>query len=242
MRGCPSSFCFPQRKGGLPSLPPADSAGAVSGGGGQGGGGRLPPLPFRTRRGLAFLLARLPCLSRCFCPHPPDPLPGGKGETKVIFMQGASPLASPGAEPARRLQPLPIRCQAGGVPFLSPANPVFSLLSCPHPPYPLPGGKGGILLYFAGGSAPGTPALNRLRLLQSCQTGTRRKGKPAACCKSDRRAFLWAVSAAKERGDRGRWNYPSQATAAFEMVLSPGAGRTGAAWGQYPRRTPAPQG
>ena len=36
-------------------------------------------------------------------------------------------------------------------------------------------------------------------------------------------AFLWAVPAAKERGDRGR------GTSAFEMVLSPGAGRTSAA-------------
>ena len=40
---------------------------------------------------------------------------------------------------------------------------------------------------------------------------------------------IWAVPAAKERGDRGRWNYPSQATAAFEMVLSPGAGIASAA-------------
>ena len=95
MRGCPSSFCFPQRKGGLPSLPPADSAGAVPGG---VAGGRLPAAPAipAPAGGLAFLLARLPCLHLFFCPHPPDPLPGGKGETKVIFMQGASPLASPG--------------------------------------------------------------------------------------------------------------------------------------------------
>ena len=49
--------------------------------------------------------------------------------------------------------------------------------------------------------------------------------------KTDRIAFPWAVPAAKERGDRGRWNYPSHATAAFEMVLSPGAGRTSAAGG-----------
>ena len=42
---------------------------------------------------------------------------------------------------------------------------------------------------------------------------------------------LLAVPAAKERGDRGRWNYPSQATAAFEMVLSPGAGIASAAGG-----------
>ena len=57
--------------------------------------------------------------------------------------------------------------------------------------------------------------------------------------KSDRTAFLWAEPAAKERGDRGRWNYPSHATAAFETVLSPGAGRTSAAGVQPPpRRVP----
>ena len=43
------------------------------------------------------MVACLPCLCFAFLPpYPPDPLPGGKGETKVIFMQGASPLASPG--------------------------------------------------------------------------------------------------------------------------------------------------
>ena len=115
MRGCPSSFCFPQRKGGLPSLPPADSAGAVPGG---VAGGRLPAAPAipAPAGGLAFLLARLPCLHLFFCPHPPDPLPGGKGETKVIFMQGASPLASPGAGRDAALKVGGMRRPAGACP------------------------------------------------------------------------------------------------------------------------------
>ena len=46
--------------------------------------------------------------------------------------------------------------------------------------------------------------------------------------KTDRTAILLAVPAAKERGDRGR------GTSAFEMVLSPGAGRTNAARGAVP--------
>ena len=53
-----------------------------------------------TRRGACFL-CRPPAFyfSLIFCPHPPDPLPAGKGEIKVIFMQGAKPLASPGLNP-----------------------------------------------------------------------------------------------------------------------------------------------
>ena len=46
---------------------------------------------------------------------------------------------------------------AGGVPSLPPAKPAFSLLCCPHPPDPLPGGKGGPKVYFAGGYRPRHP-------------------------------------------------------------------------------------
>ena len=55
---------------------------------------------------------------------------------------------------------------AGGLPSLPPVNPAFSFVSAPIPPTPFPAGRWRFLLYFAGGSAPGTPALNRLRHLQ----------------------------------------------------------------------------
>ena len=52
--------------------------------------------------------------------------------------------------------------------FWSPAAPAFSFLSCPHPPYPLPGGKGENITLFRRGLPPPAPrALNRLRHLQS---------------------------------------------------------------------------
>ena len=68
---------------------------------------------------------------------PQPPFPPGKGETLGYFMQGASPLASPGLKPGRR--------------WLFSA---VSVLLCPYPPYPLPGGKGETLGYFMQGASP----------------------------------------------------------------------------------------
>ena len=117
-----------------------------------------------------------------------------------------------------RVAGVPLRCRrgralCGGVPAWSLAYPAFHLLSCPPPPHPPthpgPGGaqrffgrgvgpppdplplrgRGCPKVYFAGGFAPGTPALNRLRHLQIlpyrclagswlfCGTGFRRPGK-----------------------------------------------------------------
>ena len=109
-----------------------------------------------TKGGLPSLSPACPAFCFDFAPYPPDPpSPAGKGEILGYFMQGASPLASPAAEPARRLLALPLWYPAGGVPpalparralavpcgglpSLSPAYPAFSLLSFPHPPDPLP--------------------------------------------------------------------------------------------------------
>ena len=88
----------------------------------------------------AGFLPRLPILPlACFLapPYPPSPLPpAGKGGILGFLMQGAPLLASPGAESGRHLQPFPSRISDGGLSSSPPANPTFSLLSCPHPPAP----------------------------------------------------------------------------------------------------------
>ena len=81
-------------------------------------GGRPPTLPCRNPAG-AYLFGRLPtfCFSLLSFPHPPDPLPGGKGGTKGYFMQGASPLASPALNRLRHLQTLPFRYPGASLPW-----------------------------------------------------------------------------------------------------------------------------
>ena len=118
---------------------------------------------------LALFAARQPCLSLAFLPlSPPPPLPGGKGGNQGYFMQGASPLASPALDRLRHLQNLPNGYPAGAC-FLCrlPTLPL-ACFPAPYPPVPLPRrGRGRLKVYFAGGSAPGTPALNHLRHLRN---------------------------------------------------------------------------
>ena len=129
------------------------------------------------------------------------------------------------------------RRPTGGVLSLSPAYPAFSLLYRPLSPQPAlaerssPGGMGETKILFRGGLRPRHPCTEPLAALarpaNPAPAGDLFSASPVRC-KTDRTAFLLAVPAAKERGDRGR------GTSAFEMVLSPGAGRTSAAGVQPP--------
>ena len=59
---------------------------------------------------------------------------------------------------------------------MSRADPAFGFDSAPIPLPPFPAGRGEPKVYFAGGFAPGTPALNRLRHLQTLRIGARAGG------------------------------------------------------------------
>ena len=161
------------------SLPSASPAGGR-------GGGRLPALPlWCPAGGVPALPSAYPAFGLLSCPHPPPPFPGGEGgDLRLFYARGFAPCI-PRAEPGRhwlslpsafpaggqgggRLPALPLWYPAGGLPALPPAYPAFGLLSCPHPPRPLPSGKGETFTLFRRGLPPPAPrALNRLRHLQN---------------------------------------------------------------------------
>ena len=137
------------------------------------------------------------------------------------------------------VRPAPaVPCGAACLPCRPPALPL-ACFPAPIPPPALaerssPEGKGESQSLFRRGLCPRHPGIKPPAALTEPVKRVPCAWESAVRRKTERTAFPWAVPAAKERGDRGRWNYPSQATAAFEMVLSPGAGRTSAAGVQPP--------
>ena len=114
---------------------------------------------------------------------------------------------------------------------MSPAYPAFGFLSCPHPPQPpSPPGKGEIFSLFRRGRSPRHPCIKPFAALTASAMRAPRARSLRFAAKTIGSGSLLAVPAAKERGDRGR------GTSAFEMVLSPGAGRASAAGGSSPLR------
>ena len=121
----------------------------------------------------ACLLPRLPTLPlACFLAPSPCPFPAGRGDSWFL-MQGAPPLASPGAESGRHLQPFPSRASGWGWLSSPPADPAFSLLSCPLSPFPpSPPGKGGFLVFLCKGLRPLHPReLNPGGAYSPCHAG-----------------------------------------------------------------------
>ena len=167
-----------------------------------------------TRRG-ACLPCRLPILPlACFlAPIPLTPFPAGRGETISLFCRGLRPrhpgirpltalTATAAMVPSGGLAPLvagsPCRHGTlwGGLPSLSPAYPAFNLLSRPHPPNPLPNGKGEIFSFFMQGASPlASPGAGRSAALARLALAVPRGGRAllvagSPCCYGSRRGQI----------------------------------------------------
>ena len=173
-----------------------------------------------ARGGLPFWSPAAPAFSLFVCPHPPNPLPGGKGGIKGYFMQGASPLASPGLNPGGTgagganhapgggLVPggtgYPCRYSARGGACLLCRLPALPLacFSAPIPPTPFPAGWGGLKVILCKGLRPLHPrALNRLRHLQSLPN--RYQAQRKACGSTQNRQKGFPISSAGSQGEGG---------------------------------------
>ena len=140
--------------------------------------------------GEAYFLCRLPTLPLAYlsAPIPPPPFPAGRGRFLVFLCKGLRPLhprgwtgrgtgsVSVGGAPWGGLallvagSPLPLWFPVGGLPALSPAYPVFSLFVCPHPPNPLPSGKGETISLFCRGLRPRHPGIRPFTALTTTAT------------------------------------------------------------------------
>ena len=122
---------------------------------------------------------------------------------------------SQGAEPQRHWLALPLWHPAGACFACRLLPPAFTFFSAPYPPSPLPRwGRGRFLVYFAGGEAPGTPALDRLRHLQSLPSGHPAQGA-CGCPQKRQEAVPYEQCRQPRRGGTGgeelrrlRWSSP----------------------------------
>ena len=130
------------------------------------------------------------------------------GYSGVVWLKGrpgcpaarGEPRARRGACPAGCRLTLPPLSPAGGVPSLLPVYPAFGLLCCPHPPAPLPAGKGEIFCFLMQGASPlASPGLNPWLAAKPTGIGSLRVVPSRTC-------MAGSVSAASSlmQGCRGR--------------------------------------
>ena len=103
----------------------------------------------------------------------------------------------------------PCRCgvRRGGACLLcrQPTLPL-ACFAAPIPPTPFPAGRGRLKVYFAGGFAPGTPALDRLRHLQPLPCG-HPGAEPMVRRKNDRKRFSMSSAGSQGEGGPGERNF-----------------------------------
>ena len=175
------------------------------------GGGRaparhlfaLPPCCLVGGRG-GFGRPPAPAFSFLFRPHPPSPLPlRGRGRPGLFHARGFAPCI-PATEPARHWLDLPIQYPAGVCLLCHLLTLPLVYFLAPHPPCPLPlRGRGRFLVYFAGGFAPGTPAFNRLRHLQSLPSKYPAGGFRQFGAKPSEPPFYWQCRQPRRGGTGG---------------------------------------
>ena len=199
--------------------------------------------------GAACLPCRPPALPlACFPAPSPRPrsqsaLPlRGRGRFFAFLCKGLRPLHPRGLNPGGTGKWGRITRPAGGLPCLLPANRAFSLLSCPHPPAPLPRrGRGSPKVYFAGGGAPGTPALNRLRHLQNLPSGCPAHGSLRFGAKPKEPPFHGQSRQPRRGGTGGDGTIRRKRRRRLRWSSPPGQGEQ-VPLGFSPRRAPQRQG
>ena len=107
-----------------------------------------------------------------------------------------------GAQGGGRLPTLPLRCSQGGLPSLPPAYPAFSLLSFPHPPAPLPGGKGETKSLFRRGLRPRHPCIRPVAALTASAMRAPR-GRTHGSSQKRQEAILYEQCRQPRRGGTG---------------------------------------
>ena len=182
--------------------------------------------------GGACLLCRLPTLPFILLLPPIPPtrarralFPGGEGgESKFSYARGFAPCIPGIRPPAALTEPAAVVSGGGLAFFVACCPPAFTFFFAPYPPTPLPRrGRGRLFSLFRRGLRPRHPCIKPFAALTELAKQVPGGRNPRFAAKTTGSGSLRAVPAAKERGDRGR------GTSAFEMVLSPGAGRTSAA-------------
>ena len=208
--------------GGLPGWLPTDLAVVVSAGAACPAGRRLTlPLwcpqgacPAGCRLtlslwcpqgGLAFFVARLPCLSLCFLPPSPYPPSRREGGEYYFISPGATAPGTPALNRLRHLQFLPSMSPAGGLPSLPPAFPAFGLLSCPLSPRPpSPPGKGEIFTFHMQGASPlASPRLRPGGAGSTCQSGIRWGRAYGVADSTQNRQHRLSLGSAGSQGEGG---------------------------------------